>query len=547
MTRGVATRRFLVSLFFVILGALAPQAHAQTPPADVPKAAEATDPDNCLLCHKFPGLSRLDTETGELRLFFVSQRFHGDGAGPHTSLACTACHERSAVEKIPHGDVAPVDCAQQCHLVSDAGAPVEFSHKGPAESLAKSVHKPETLADQPYSEPLLRKGQSACLYCHDDPTYRLPAVADSFHRGLDPTVRCKTCHDASLPVDVDRAIRHVGSRLGDARPAREAARTCAVCHSDEAVNEKNGLHDAVTSYMRSFHGKASALGKLNAPVCADCHSSEDGNPHLMLASDDPASPTSEGNRQLTCRSLGCHDNAAPDLSGAGVHMRVTPDAKTAEYYVTAAFVILTAGTMTLYFVLLVLELLNIVVRRGDDEHLQYVELARAVQAHPVGKERLSRLTVHQRFQHWVLVISFLTLVVTGLPMKFAKVEWMPILVQLLGGLDTDRFLHRTAAVVISTAFFYHLGYLMVLAWGDLKRRRAAQPERSFLRHCVAIVWESPMMVHPQDVKDFAFLFLHLLGLRKHRPAQGKFHFSQKFEYWAVFWGMTMIGVSGAML
>lgn len=530
-----------------VSGLAASPTPAETAAATGTGALEASDPDNCLLCHGFPGLARLDSETGDLRLFFVSERFHADGEGPHTSLACTGCHDRAAVEKVPHETVEPVDCAQQCHLVSGSGSVVEFSHKVPAESLALSVHKPETLASQPYATPLLREGQSSCLYCHDDPVYRMPEGTDSFHRGVDPTVRCQTCHGDSLPVDVDRAVRHVGSRLGAERPAREAARACAVCHSDEAINEKNGTHDAVTSYMRSFHGKASTMGVLGAPVCADCHASEDGNPHLMLASDDPDSPTHEDNRNLTCRSVGCHDNAEPDLSGAGVHMRVSPESQSIEYYVTAAFVVLTAGTMTLYFALLVLELLNLVVRRSNDEHLQMVELARAVQAHPEGRKRLSRLTVHQRFQHWVLVISFLALVITGLPMKFANVEWMPLLVQALGGLETGRVIHRISAVVISLAFVYHLGYLAVAAWGDLKRRRAEQPERGLLKHLFFLVYESPMMVRPGDLKDFVLLFAWLFGLRKHRPAQGKFHFSQKFEYWAVFWGMTMIGVSGAML
>jgi cytochrome b subunit of formate dehydrogenase len=512
-----------------------------------PRPEGATDPDNCLLCHRFPGLSRLDAETGELRLFFVSERFHADGAGPHTSLACTGCHDRAAVEKVPHEVVPSVDCGQTCHIVSGSGTAVDFSHRGPTESLAGSVHAPDVLTGQPYEQALLREGQSACLYCHDDPAYRMPAVADGVHRGVDPTIRCQTCHDDSLPVDTRHYVQHVGSRLGDQRPAREAARACAVCHSDEALIAKNESHDAVTSYMRSFHGKASTLGSLDAAVCTDCHASEDRDPHLMLASTDVLSPTHADNRQLTCRSSGCHDDAAPAISAAGVHMRISPEAASVEYYVTAAFVILTIGTMTLYFALLVLELINIVVRREDDEHLQNIALARAVQAHPEGRKRLTRLTVHQRFQHWVLVISFMALVVTGLPMKFASAEWMPMLVTVLGGLDTARLIHRMSAIVISLAFCYHIVYLAVLAWRDLARRRAELPERNLFVHLFYLVYESPMMVRPQDVKDFALLFVWLFGLRRHRPAQGKFHFSQKFEYWAVFWGMTMIGLSGAML
>ena len=552
MTASTARHRppLLLPLMLAIL--MAPQAAwsqapAAAPPADEPGSLQASDPDNCLLCHRFPGLSRLDADTGELRLFFVSERFHADGAGPHTSLACTGCHDRESVEQVPHGDASPVDCAQTCHLVSESGSVLDFSHKKPARSMALSVHAAEALTDLPFETALLREGQSACLYCHDDPTYRMPALLDPFHRGVNPEVRCQTCHDKSLPIDAGRAIRHVGSRLGAQRPAKEAARACAVCHSNEAINEQIESHDAVTSYMRSFHGKASALGALNAPVCTDCHSSEDGDPHLMLASTDPASPSHEDNRGLTCLSLGCHDNAAPALGAAGVHMRVSPEAREIEYYVTAAFVILTVGTMTLYFLLLVLELLNIVVRRESDEQLELVSLARAVQSDRRGRRMLSRLTVHQRFQHWVLVIAFLLLVFTGLPMKFATVEWMPLLVATLGGLETARTLHRIAALVISAAFLYHLAYLAVLAWKDLQRRRREQPERGLFKHAFFVIWDSPMMVRPADVKDFVLLFVWLFGLRKSRPEQGKFHFSQKFEYWAVFWGMTMIGASGAML
>ncbi len=550
---SIGTRLALLLLLPALLLA-APPAAAQDPAAGasqaepaIPAAAQASDPDNCLLCHRFPGLARLDGDSGELRLFFVSERFHADGAGPHTSLACTGCHDRSSVEQVPHEDPAPVDCSQACHLTTESGSVIDFRHKRPERSLALSVHSPELLAELPFDIPLLREGQSSCLYCHDDPTYRMPALIDTFHRGVDPAVRCKTCHDNSLPVDIDGAIRHVGSRLGAQRPAREAARACALCHSNGAINEEIGSHDAVTSYLRSFHGKASALGAPNAPVCTDCHSSEAGDAHLMLASTDPASPTHEDNRGLTCLSLGCHDNAAPALSAAGVHMRMSEESQQFEYYVTAFFLVLTIGVMSLYFLLLVLELLNIVVRRESDEQLELVSLARAIQSDRKGRRALSRLTVHQRFQHWILVLAFLILVLTGLPMKFATVEWMPLLVTLLGGLEAARVLHRIAALVISAAFLYHLAYLLVLGWKDLKRRRREQPERGLLVHLAGVVWDWPMMIRPRDVKDFVLLFVWLFGLRERRPEQGKFHFSQKFEYWAVFWGMTMIGASGAML
>lgn len=527
--------------------AVAVAIEAAAPSAMDAERSTPSDADDCLLCHRFPGLARLDAETGELRLFFVSERFHADKAGPHSRLACTGCHAREEVETVPHKDLTPVDCTQQCHLVTGSGAAVDFSHEGPAESLAKSVHAADVLSSQPYGAPLLRDGQSACLYCHDDPTYRALPQVDPVHRGVDPTVRCGTCHDDSLPVDTEHYLRHTAGRMSAQRPAHEAARVCAVCHSDEALNAKNEQHDAVTSYLRSFHGKASILGTFDAATCVDCHASEEGDPHLVLAAADPVSPTHADNRELTCRSVGCHANAVPDLSDAAVHMRVTPDDETIEYYLTAAFVILTVGTMTIYFAFVVLEALNAALRRQDDHHLRLVALARAVQAHPLGRERLVRLDVHQRFQHWALVIPFILLVLTGLPMKFAYLDGMSWLANVFGGLTTARLIHRASAMAISATFVYHVGYLLVLGWRGLGERRRAHPERSLVRHLGDIVWDWPMMVHPQDVVQFLQTFAFLLGLRKHRPEQGRFHFSQKFEYMAVFWGMTMIGTSGVML
>lgn len=547
MTRHAALRNLLAALFVLLPWS---SARADTPvsPGQAHSGPiEASDPDNCLLCHRFPGLSRLDTETGELRLFFVSESFYADGLGPHTSLACTACHDRDAVGKIPHDDVKPVDCGQTCHIVSSVGTVVDFSHEKPVQSLAKSVHAPTVLADQPYSEPLLRPGQSPCLYCHDDPTYRLPAVADNVHRGVDPTIRCETCHDDRIPVDVRHAVLHIGSRLGDARPAREAAAACAVCHSDPAVMAKNDLHDAVTSYMRSFHGKAETLGKLDAAVCVDCHSSEDGDPHLMLASDDPASPTFPDNRQATCRSVGCHDDAAPQLSNAAVHMRVTPRDDTPEYWLTAAFILVILFEMTLDFVMVVLEALNAAVRRVPPEVQAHIELARAVQAHPVGRKRLSRMSVHERFQHWVLVISFLLLGLTGLPMKFPDTAVATWLTDVFGGITIDRVIHRASAVVISITFVYHCFYLLYKGNALYRRLRTATPSRAAWRVLLDVLKEWPLVILPKDVVQYAQTFVYLCGLRKHRPAQGKYHFSQKFEYLAVFWGMTVIGLSGMML
>jgi hypothetical protein len=42
--------------------------------------ARAADEENCLLCHKYPGLGRIDQKSGRLRLFYVDENLYRSGA-----------------------------------------------------------------------------------------------------------------------------------------------------------------------------------------------------------------------------------------------------------------------------------------------------------------------------------------------------------------------------------------------------------------------------------------------------------------------------------
>ena len=521
--------------------------HSDTDDAATIALLPPSDPEECLNCHRFRGLARLDKESGELRLFFCSDRHYALQEGPHTRLLCSDCHDRESVQVVPHDEVPPVVCTKSCHLSQLSGAPVEFSHESVGQRLERSTHDPVALAELPFDDPPLREGQSACLYCHDQPVFRDPANLVPAHRGHSASTRCKTCHNEELPKETDYYLRHTAGRLQAARPILDTARVCAACHSDHDLQEAMGLHDAVSSYFRSFHGKASLLGNNDTATCVDCHRTEEGDVHLLRSSNDPESRTHIASRPTTCRTVACHPNAVPEMSDAAVHLRLDPREPNIEYFLMAAFVILTLGTMTIYFALVLLELLNAALRRHSPDHRNLVALARAVLATREGKKRLLRLSVHQRFQHWSLVSFFGLLVLTGMPMKFATVPWMGNLAALFGGLRGARLIHHVAGVLLLLSFAYHLGYLAWAAKGELAKRRADAPETSTIKHLISMGLGSWMIPTIDDVKQFGQLFAYLLGLRKNRPHQGRFHFSQKFEYLAVFWGIAMIGTSGIVL
>jgi cytochrome b subunit of formate dehydrogenase len=63
-----------------------------------------------------------------------------------------------------------------------------------------------------------------------------------------------------------------------------------------------------------------------------------------------------------------------------------------------------------------------------------------------------------RVQHAVMVISFLVLTVTGLPQKYIYLNnhYLDDLIDLMGGLETVRVVHRWAATVLMLVTVYHL-------------------------------------------------------------------------------------------
>ncbi|HEU4760071.1 MAG TPA: cytochrome b/b6 domain-containing protein [Dehalococcoidia bacterium] len=140
-----------------------------------------------------------------------------------------------------------------------------------------------------------------------------------------------------------------------------------------------------------------------------------------------------------------------------------------------------------------------------------------------------RFDVHQRIQHSLMMSSFIVLALTGLPQKFSDLGASQWWVSTLGGLETVRMIHRGAALVMLTDCVYHLAYLCY--------RIAVQRRFECFR----------MVPTPRDVRDMARMIQYFLGLSREKPKFDRFTYLEKFDYWAVFWGIAMIGGSGLML
>ena len=163
-----------------------------------------------------------------------------------------------------------------------------------------------------------------------------------------------------------------------------------------------------------------------------------------------------------------------------------------------------------------------------------------------GKKYFFRFTVNQRLQHIVLAALVITLVLTGMPLKFYSTSWAMYLYEHLGGIHLAPIIHRVAGVMLLLLFLYHLGYLAYCFYvGEIAPLRK-RGELGFGPVVMAIL-RQPMMPDKKDLVDVLDLFKYLLFLTRKRPKGAAFTWKEKFDYWAPFWGIAIIGSSGVVM
>jgi cytochrome b subunit of formate dehydrogenase len=137
-----------------------------------------------------------------------------------------------------------------------------------------------------------------------------------------------------------------------------------------------------------------------------------------------------------------------------------------------------------------------------------------------------------RLAHLVFALSVMTLVLTGMTVLFPETAWAKAVAGAFGSPRTTAIVHRVAAAIMLGIFFLHLVYLAF---------RVGRNWRTF-------DWFGPVSLVPwwQDLKDIVAMFEWFFGL-KPRPVFDRWTYWEKFDYWAVFWGMAIIGGSGMML
>jgi cytochrome b subunit of formate dehydrogenase len=146
---------------------------------------------------------------------------------------------------------------------------------------------------------------------------------------------------------------------------------------------------------------------------------------------------------------------------------------------------------------------------------------------------IERFNPFHRVTHVVMAVSFLGLVLSGMPLRYSYAPWAVWLMNLLGGYTMAGLIHRICAVVTFGYFLAHVFYVLfnIIIIRKLKFN---------------ILGPESMVPWIKDIQDIYHNFRWFIG-KGPRPQMDRWTYWEKFDYWAVFWGVGLIGASGLLL
>jgi thiosulfate reductase cytochrome b subunit len=552
---------------------------------------------DCLDCHEDDEIEA-DTERGEELELFVDEAILLRSI--HEEQRCTDCH-RGALdfEDSPHNEGEPLrlNCAgSDCHgdVVTEYDRSIhgKWHAKGDEEAATcKDCHGNHAILASTHRKSRTNKFNlhKTCAECHEselvlekrpiDYDQAIPDFIDSIHGkallvdGLVVAPSCNDCHGVHdilphedpdsrisremvpktcgechvLVEDVFNASIH-GTRMNSHDVSAPMCTTCHPSHVSEPPSEPAfRLHadrmcgecheEQLVGYRDTFHGKAIALGRADVAACYDCH----GN-HGIVEIDNPASPLSSENRVETCQK--CHPAANVNFANYIVHADHSDrEAYPELYYVFWGMTWLLIGTFSFFALHTILWLYRSMALYMSDSREWREEKVQARE----DTEEFTRFTPLDRFLHALVIVSFLLLVTTGMPLKFYYTDWAKVFLDIMGGQAVAAVLHRIGAII--TIFYFTVHVSSVLYGLFVGRRRFKNPEtgRYSLRPMVKAFFgpDSPMP-HIQDFKDVVAHNKWFFG-KGPKPKFDRWTYWEKFDYMAVFWGVAMIGLSGLIM
>jgi cytochrome b subunit of formate dehydrogenase len=262
----------------------------------------------------------------------------------------------------------------------------------------------------------------------------------------------------------------------------------------------------------------------------------------VLPASDPASRLSKTNIVQTCQT--CHPDANVGFTGYQPHADPLDGQNYPQLH--TVFLVMTAlliGVFTFFGGHTALWLFRSVYLYLHDSK-KFREAKIETQQ---GGEWFTRFSPFERFLHLLVVTSFLLLVITGMPLKFYYTDWAKLIFSFIGGAQTARWLHRFGALVTFLYFALHALQLLRMTWlhrATIRNPQTGQIELS--RILKAMFGPDSMIPTLHDWKDFVEHQKWFFG-KGPKPQFDRWTYWEKFDYFAVFWGVFAIGLSGLVM
>ncbi len=447
----------------------------------------------------------------------------GDSDAPY----CTDCHGKHSIKgKLDtNSPTFPINVPELCGKCHTAGGSVadridDTTGVYFADSYKMSIH----------GKGLLESGLVVTAMCTDCHTAHKELPKDNpnstvHHDNISNT--CATCHNGIFEKFVNSIHSPTVSdseeplpNCADCHSSHEISRTDSDSFESDILSQCGGCHEDVTeSYFETFHGKVSKLGYGAAAKCHNCHGAHDILP--------PSEPTSSLSRQNIVETCGeCHSGSHRQFAGYLTHATHHDRTKYPILYYTFWFMtillvstLIIAGTHTLLW-----------LPRSFQAMRQHKKLRKAVH----GRLEYRRFKPIQSWMHVMIVVSFLGLALTGMTLKFSYLGWAQFISEVLGGFESAGYIHRICAIITFAYFGMHLYDLINSA------RKSKKTLKEFLAS------QKSMIPSKTDLNELIGTLKWFLGMGP-RPRYGRWTYWEKFDYFAVFWGVAIIGTTGLML
>lgn len=507
----------------------------------------------------------------------------------HAGFDCTDCHEGVSLDEVdptlenPHGgEIEPVHCSL-CH---DEAAE-EYKMHGqlrigvdPDLPSCWSCHGSHDIrpVDDSHSRVHPKNLANTCKVCHTDMNlvkrheflreapillYENSVHGRATKKGIWVSATCNDCHSAP-DADGNQTAHRILSAGDPDSPIHyfNIPKTCGKCHERVAQD-----------YWEGIHGKMVEHGRVEAPVCTNCHGE-----HGIISPDDPRSPVSAARlAEATCSP--CHESVelnekygvpvgrlrsyvdsyhglkakAGEVEVANCaschgahrilpstdpsssihptnlaetcgecHPGISPELAKTSIHETATGI--RTGWPEFFrqlYIWLIAITIGLMVLHNVADIFRHVKIMRR-------QPRVLRMTPSETYQHWLLTLSFSVLVISGFALRFSEAFWVQ---WLFGwgdgkGFEFRGLVHRIAAVVFLFCCAWHIFYLFS------GRGRHALKD---------------MLPRFKDARDIGQNSMFFLGRTPNRPRFGRFSYIEKAEYWALVWGGIIMSATGLLL